>query len=80
MNAESLLTRGDTLTVTVGNADGKRWVMPVGNLRTALCLYQPGAMKGKLLKALLPVISGVAPLRAARPAAYRRGVAPAGAD
>ena len=40
----------------ISNADGKRWVFPVRNLRTALCLYQPGGVKGKLVKAFLPCV------------------------
>lgn len=40
----------------ISNADGKAWVLPARNMRTALCLYQPGGIKGKLLKALLPCV------------------------
>ena len=40
----------------ISNADGKRWAFPVRNLRTALCLYQPGGVKGKLVKAFLPCV------------------------
>ena len=40
----------------ISNADGKAWVLPAHNMRTALCLYQPGGVKGKLLKALLPLL------------------------
>ncbi len=40
----------------ISNADGKRWIFPVRNLRTALCLYQPGGIKGKLVKAFLPCV------------------------
>lgn len=41
---------------SIANSDAKRWIFPVRNLRTALCLYQPGGIKGKLVKALLPLV------------------------
>ena len=36
-----------------GNADGKYWIMPVRGMRTAMNLYQPSGIKGKMLKDLL---------------------------
>lgn len=36
------------------NAEGKEWIMPCRNMRTAMNLYQPSGCKGKLLKSLLP--------------------------
>lgn len=36
------------------NADGKVWLMPARNMRTAMNLYQPSGRNGKLLKALFP--------------------------
>lgn len=39
-----------------GNADGKRWIMPCHGMRRAMMLYQPGGIKGKLVKALLPLL------------------------
>ena len=39
------------------NSDGKRWIMPASNMRTAMNLYQPSGIKGKLVKALLPFLS-----------------------
>lgn len=39
------------------NADGKRWIMPSRNMRTAMNLYQPSGIKGKMVKALLPLLS-----------------------
>ncbi len=36
------------------NADGKRWVMPVRNMQTAMNLYQPSGVKGKAVKWLFP--------------------------
>lgn len=41
---------------SISNSDGKRWIFPVRNLRTALCLYQPGGIKGKLVKTFLPLV------------------------
>ena len=37
------------------NPDGKAWIVPVKNMRVALNLYQPSGIKGKLVKALLPL-------------------------
>lgn len=64
MNAETLLTSGSTPVLSLTNADGKRWWLPLNDLRTALCLYQPGGVKGKLLKSALPAIASVKPLSA----------------
>lgn len=36
------------------NADGKTWLMPARNMRTAMELYQPSGRNGKLVKSLLP--------------------------
>lgn len=38
------------------NADGKRWIMPVRNMQTAMNLYQPSGPKGKLVKVGLPLL------------------------
>lgn len=38
------------------NADGKRWLMPVRHMRTAMGLYQPSGPKGKLVKVGLPLL------------------------
>ncbi len=40
----------------IENADGKVWLMPVKNMRTAMNLYQPSGRNGKLLKALFPLL------------------------
>ena len=48
-----------------GNADGKYWVVPARGMRTALNLYQPSGIKGKLVKALLPCLHWLAPVRKA---------------
>ena len=46
-----------------GNADGKYWVVPARGMRTALNLYQPSGIKGKLVKALLPCLHWLAVVR-----------------
>jgi hypothetical protein len=46
---------GSYLTIT--NGDGKVWVLPSNNLKTALNLYQPSSIKGKMLKSYLPVLN-----------------------
>lgn len=48
-----------------GNSDGKYWIMPVGGMRTAMNLYQPSGIKGKMLKALLPLLYWLPPVRKA---------------
>lgn len=46
-----------------GNADGKFWIVPARGMRTALNLYQPSGVKGKMVKALLPYLHCLAPVR-----------------
>ena len=41
----------------ISNSDGKEWIMPGKNIATGLLLYQPIAWKGKLLKALFPIVN-----------------------
>jgi hypothetical protein len=48
-----------------GNADGKYWIVPARGMRTALNLYQPSGIKGKMVKALLPCLHWIAPVRKA---------------
>ena len=48
-----------------GNADGKYWIVPARRMRTALNLYQPSGTKGKMVKALLPCLHLLAPVRKA---------------
>ena len=48
-----------------GNTDGKYWVVPARSMRTALNLYQPSGIKGKMVKALLPCLHWLAPVRKA---------------
>lgn len=45
------------------NADHKSWLMPVTNMWTAMELYQPSGMKGKLVKRLLPWLHGLPVVR-----------------
>lgn len=48
-----------------GNSDGKYWIMPVRGMRTAMNLYQPSGIKGKMLKDLLPLLHWLPPVRKA---------------
>lgn len=48
-----------------GNADGKYWIMPVRGMRTAMNLYQPSGIKGKMVKSLLPLLHRLPPVRKA---------------
>lgn len=48
-----------------GNADGKYWIMPARNMRTAMNLYQPSGRKGKMVKSLLPCLHRLPPVRKA---------------
>ena len=48
-----------------GNSDGKYWIVPARGMRTALNLYQPSGIKGKLVKALLPCLHWITPIRKA---------------
>ena len=53
--------KGDTATY---NNEGKNWILPIKNIRTALEIYQPAGWKGKLIKAVLPYIApiGIVPV------------------
>lgn len=48
-----------------GNSDGKYWIMPARNMRTAMNLYQPSGSKGKMVKSLLPCLHRLPPVRKA---------------
>ncbi len=48
-----------------GNADGKYWIVPAQGMRTAMNLYQPSGIKGKMVKALLPCLHLLSPVRKA---------------
>ena len=56
------LTGGEKF-IRFGNADGKYWIVPAHYMRTALNLYQPSGTKGKLVKALLPRLHWLPPVR-----------------
>lgn len=43
----------------IANCDGKVWLMPRKNTRVAMELYQPSGWRGKVLKAMLPLCSGL---------------------
>lgn len=51
-----IITNGNNRFYRFGNADGKRWVLPAQNMRVAFGLYQPSGIKGKMVKALLPLL------------------------
>lgn len=42
--------------VSLTNEDGKKWTFPVHHCRTGLEIYQPSGIKGRLLKAGLPLL------------------------
>lgn len=42
--------------VRFSNSDGKAWVVPTKNMRTALNIYQPSGVRGRLVKLLLPYL------------------------
>lgn len=42
--------------IRFSNSDGKRWIMPLRDMRTAMNLYQPSGIKGRLVKRLLPYL------------------------
>ncbi len=48
------LDQGSTF-YSFSNADGKQWIMPEKNMRTAMCLYQPSGIKGKMMKRWFPI-------------------------
>lgn len=50
------ITNSGDRFIRFSNADGKRWIVPLRNMRTAMQLYQPSGIKGKLVKQLLPFI------------------------
>ncbi|MFI3294745.1 MAG: phosphotransferase [Rikenellaceae bacterium] len=45
--------------IIFSNAQGKSWIVPLKNMRTALNLYQPSSLSGKLIKRLLPYLHRV---------------------
>ena len=57
--AQILRKEGKTAFYTFANADGKQWIMPKRNMRTAMNLYQPSGIKGKAMKLLFPYLHPV---------------------
>lgn len=49
--------------IRFSNSDGKRWIMPIDGMNLAMHLYQPGGIKGKLVKNLLPYLYWVSPVK-----------------
>ncbi len=45
------------------NGDGKSWIVPIRNMRTALNIYQPSGIRGKLVKGFLPYLHWLSPIR-----------------
>lgn len=43
--------------IKLSNSDGKVWMLPPKELKIGLCLYQPSAVKGRAVKAMLPYIN-----------------------
>lgn len=43
----------------LANKDNKVWIVPNKSINTALSIYQPSSVKGKLLKVVLPILSKV---------------------
>ncbi|KAA6303777.1 MAG: hypothetical protein EZS26_000328 [Candidatus Ordinivivax streblomastigis] len=48
---------------TFSNTDGKTWLMPQNDMKTAMNLYQPSGIKGKLMKRFFPYFHRIKPLR-----------------
>ncbi len=55
--------QSESMFYCFANADGKRWLMPARHMRTAMQLYQPSGVKGKLLKTLFPALHFLPPVR-----------------
>ena len=56
---------GGDIFYRFGNADDKYWVVPAIGMHTAMHLYQPSGIKGKMVKSLLPCLHWIAPVRKA---------------
>lgn len=59
----SVIVPGTTRCYRFSNADGKSWLLPASGLSTAMELYQPSGVKGKLLKRLFPLLHRVGRVR-----------------
>ena len=60
-----IITNGNNRFYRFSNADGKAWAIPVKNMRVAFGLYQPSGIKGKVVKALLPLLHHISAVRKA---------------
>ena len=61
---DRIITSGTGSTFyRITNAEGKVWLMPAHNMRTAMELYQPSGRNGKLLKEWLPWVYWLPMLR-----------------
>ena len=47
---------GSSKFYTFANSEGKRWIIPIQDMATAMNLYQPGSLKGKAVKRLFPYL------------------------
>lgn len=50
---------GNDVFFSFSNADGKQWIIPARDTKTALNLYQPSSLKGKLVKSFFPVFKNI---------------------
>ena len=66
---------GDTF-YSFSNADGKQWLMPIRNMKTAMNLYQPSGIKGKWMKSLFPYLCRIKPVGKAIHAERRKYALP----
>lgn len=59
----SLLKKGQGGTYySFSNADGKQWIMPRRNMKTAMNLYQPSGRNGVMFKRCFPLFNSVIPI------------------
>lgn len=54
LSIDSLVDKNGIKAYRFCNADGKEWLIPTKDIKTALQLYQPSSLKGQLLKILFP--------------------------
>lgn len=59
---DKILTEGPHRVYDVCNAQGKEWVLPARNMRTAMALYQPGSANGRRLKRWFPLLHRLGPV------------------
>lgn len=56
LGINSIIEPGSVRTYTLANADGKTWILPSRDIATALELYQPSGIKGRVLKRWFPLV------------------------